>query len=625
MSGIGNSSTSGISNTGDKKVDGVLSGYAWTGSINFSFPTSRGQYGNSFSYSPDHEPDSFHQVSSSLKKAARFALDKGFGNAANNGFSVEGFTNLNISETTSADANLRLAESDVAFPAWAYYPGTNFEAAGDIWFETNEFDNVKTGRYEWHATLHEIGHALGLKHGHEGDGAGGNSVKIPKKYDAMEYSVMTYRGYVGDDLSSGAYGNETNGFAQTYMMLDIAALQVMYGADFDTNDGDTVYKWKPGTGNTYVNGAVGVDATGNRIFATIWDGGGEDTYDLSAYKGDLRIDLKPGAVSKFSNTQTVNLGDGHGAKGNIYNALKFEGDTRSLIENAIGGSGDDKIYGNSAENTLTGSGGEDKLFGRNGDDTLIGSSGKDKLFGGDGNDALYGNSYADSLYGGKGADELHGGGGGDTLRGGNGNDTLFGDGGNDDIEGEKGNDFIDGGNGDDKLRGGIGEDSLFGGTGDDDIAGGEGNDIVNGGEGNDKLKGNEGDDTLNGGDGDDNVAGGQGNDIVNGGAGNDELKGADGNDIINGGTGVDKMYGGAGSDVFIFETSVGSVGGLPTDFIEDFEGGIDKMDFSFEGLNFSDVIINEISDNQYDIEIHNNLIRVIVINDVELSQSDFQF
>ena len=32
------------------------------------------------------------------------------------------------------------------------------------------------------------------------------------------------------------------------MMLDIAALQELYGADFAVNAGDTVYRWKPGSG-----------------------------------------------------------------------------------------------------------------------------------------------------------------------------------------------------------------------------------------------------------------------------------------------------------------------------------------------------------------------------------------
>src|SRR3546814_1081480 len=71
------------------------------------------------------------------------------------------------------------------------------------------------------------------------------------------------------------------------MMDDIRALQHMYGADFTTNNGNTVYSWYPLNGQTLVDGAVAISPGGNRIFATIWDGGGVDTYDLSAYSTNL--------------------------------------------------------------------------------------------------------------------------------------------------------------------------------------------------------------------------------------------------------------------------------------------------------------------------------------------------
>ncbi len=52
-----------------------------------------------------------------------------------------------------------------------------------------------------------------------------------------------------------------------------------------------------------------------------------------------------GQFSITSATQRANLGDGNTAPGNIFNALQFNGDARSLIENANGGSGDDRITG----------------------------------------------------------------------------------------------------------------------------------------------------------------------------------------------------------------------------------------------------------------------------------------
>src|SRR3546814_8404625 len=144
----------------------------------------------------------------------------------------------------------------------------------------------------------------------------------------------------------------------------IRALQHLYGADFTTNNGNTVYSWNPLNGQTLVDGAVAISPGGNRIFATIWDGGGVDTYDLSAHSTNLNIDLRPGQHSTFSSTQLAHLGGGNDARGNLFNALQFNGDARSLIENANGGSGNDTIRGNAANNVLAGGAGNASLLGR---------------------------------------------------------------------------------------------------------------------------------------------------------------------------------------------------------------------------------------------------------------------
>ena len=113
----------------------------------------------------------------------------------------------------------------------------------------------------------------------------------------------------------------------------------------------------------------------------------------------MDIDLRPGKHSTFSADQLSYLGGGPNdgfARGNIFNALLYQGNTASLIEDVKGGSGNDKITGNQVANMLYGNGGNDILTGDAGNDTLIGGTGADRLSGGTGTDTA---SYAGSSKG----------------------------------------------------------------------------------------------------------------------------------------------------------------------------------------------------------------------------------
>lgn len=472
MTGIGKK-TKTISATNSDFIDSILSDTAWGGSVTYAFPTLKSQY----SYTDSYEPrQGFRAVSDAVKKTALFAMEKSYGSAANDGFSVEGFTNLDFSQGNASTATLRFAESTYNNPtAKAYFPG-NYAEAGDLWFGTGyagqtglDLRTPKAGNYAWHTLIHEVGHALGLEHAHTGEG----KATMPKEYDTVEYTVMTYRTFVGDWGDYYKYGDYDA--PQTFMMADIYALQHMYGADYSTNSGNTTYKWNPGSGQTYVNGQVAIAAGANRIFATVWDGGGNDTYDLSSYTKALELDLRPGSYSMFNRVQLADLGGGPNdgyARGNIFNALLYRGDTRSLIENAKGGSGNDEIIGNQASNRLYGNGGNDRLYGQEGSDYLYGGSGADRLYGGSGTDTasystatkgvtaslsnpllntndakgdiytsienLYGTKYADKLIGNGSANRLTGGAGNDVLNGNAGSDTLVGGAGYDDFVFKKG-------------------------------------------------------------------------------------------------------------------------------------------------------------------------------------------
>ncbi|ARQ08848.1 serralysin-like metalloprotease domain-containing protein [Rhizobium etli] len=548
-----------VDTTGDQRVDGLISGVAWDGTITYAFPT----LSTSYSYEGEKDFD-FSSISSQQQSAALFLMEQSYGNAANDGFSVEGFTNANFEAGSADTATVRFAQSSLPPTAWTYYPG-NRSYSGDVWFGTEYAgteDDLRFpgfGNYAGHTVAHELGHALGLKHAHEPDDA--NTTVVPSAYDSVEYTIMTYRTYVGDSLSGYKY--EHDGAPQTFMMLDIAALQEMYGADYTTNSGDTVYKWNPDEGITYVNGVAAITPDANRIFATIWDGGGIDTYDLSAYTTALKIDLRAGGYSVFSQDQLADLwgGPNNGyARGNIFNALLYHGNVASLIENVQAGSGNDNIIGNEANNTLWGNAGNDSLYGGAGADTLLGGAGSDWMVGGAGNDLYVVDDSFDFVIesANQGTDAVQTALVSYTLR--DNVETLFYTG-SADFTGT-GNalaNAISGGAGNDTLNGGAGADTLIGGAGDDTYIVDNAADVVTeaADQGTDTVRATSASYTL--GANLENLTytgtvafAGTGNDLDN------TIQSGAGADTLDGKAGADSLIGGAGNDTYIVD-NVGDV------------------------------------------------------------------
>jgi Ca2+-binding RTX toxin-like protein len=215
------------------------------------------------------------------------------------------------------------------------------------------------------------------------------------------------------------------------------------------------------------------------------------------------------------------------------------------------------------------------LTGNGFDNRIKGDTGNDTLVGGDGNDRLNGAAGNDTLVGGEGDDRLAGGIGADAMSGGLGNDVFFVDDAGDvvtELAGQ-GSDSIftsidltlNAAQEIEVLRAQAGSTGLVLGGNDFDnrIHGADGNDTLTGDHGSDRLYGGDGDDTLSGGVGADRLYGGDGNDTLSGGGGGDRLYGGNGNDTLTGGVANDRIHGGAGEDqltgglgrdTFIFDT-----------------------------------------------------------------------
>ena len=222
--------TSSVTPTGNLYVDGLLMGTKWaSSSLTFSFPTEASYYGNNYGYG---EPQNNFEAFNSTQKAATYSILDSYASVAN-------FNLTEVTESSTEHGTLRFAESDTPSTAWAYLPHTAAEG-GDMWFNNSRtyYDNPVEGNYAWLTITHEMGHAVGLKHPHQAWGSFG---EMPVSQDSLEYTVMSYRSYVGAS-TTGGYTNGSWSFPQTLMMHDIAALQELYGANYATNSLDTVYQ-----------------------------------------------------------------------------------------------------------------------------------------------------------------------------------------------------------------------------------------------------------------------------------------------------------------------------------------------------------------------------------------------
>ena len=514
---------------------------------------------------------------------------------------------ISFTETTAAAADIRIGRSNqVGSAGYAYYPSFSYNyngqdiitsvtpvaIGGDILIANGAGQlDMSVGSFGYHTAMHEIGHAIGLKHSFE------TPVALPTATDNLRYSIMSYTlapntGVVDvTDTGGGGYYWTTRDIRPTTPMLyDIYVAQTLYGANMTTRAGNDSYAW----------------ADHAEILMTIWDGGGIDTIDASNQSFGNLINLVDGSFSSIGIRQTdaqkrVDIpGFADGAPTPDYDgrdnvAIAYG----AMIENAIGGSAADTLLGNALANALTGNAGDDTLDGAAGRDTLTGGMGNDQYLIDDAGDVIVENA-------GEGTDTAWVNAPTATTIGANVEITrLFGAGaavrGSGTAEQIVANPVlsstIDGGGGDDVLWGSALANTLSGGAGDDIIRGQGGGGQFAGGAGNDQFvvanlattlfeNPGEGTDTawvtVNGYTSGANIeiirlagtatnvtgsssaeqivanptvgsslSGGGGDDVLWGSTFADALNGGPGDDIIRGQGGGDVMMGGTGNDQYV--------------------------------------------------------------------------
>lgn len=293
--------------------------------------------------------DGFNVLTDAQKETVRLALQLWS--------DVAGLTFKEDATSAERQGQITFANSDtITEGVWgfAYTSGTtrpvwmNFNGSTDTWSRT-------PGNYDLQATLHEIGHALGLSHPSDYNASDSGEETYANSADFLQdnrlYTIMSY--FNATEIG----GNHGRKYAATPMMYDLLAVQDFYGRNYATRAGDTVYGFNSTADRSVLDFNVNTQPV-----VTIWDGGGRNTLDLSGFTNASTVDLRPGSYS-----------DVGGLRSNL--SIAFA----TYIANVVTGTGTDAVRDNALANRIATGAGDDVITVTIGNDTIDGGAGADIL------------------------------------------------------------------------------------------------------------------------------------------------------------------------------------------------------------------------------------------------------
>ena len=183
----------------------MLGRFKWNSlNLTFNFPNAASYYNaatyftdGSVSSSPSFDFSTFAVANASLQAAISHAITTQLMAVAPLAYTLTapGDAQTAASRVASLFDDDELAASPGGI---GFFPG-QVDRGGDAWFNVNQerFNNVQIGDSAYYVVLHELGHNVGLKHAHANDRPGPTDGSAADEVNSFEFSVMTYRRYVG--------------------------------------------------------------------------------------------------------------------------------------------------------------------------------------------------------------------------------------------------------------------------------------------------------------------------------------------------------------------------------------------------------------------------------------------